>query len=157
MRLLAIGNALLILVGILSTTFQGIGRPKIPAFVLLTVACAEPIVLWMVVPTQAALGAASVFIGASATALLCLGAVYLRGRGVDAVRQASSWFSRYVVALGIGVIAGYAALGTGLGVELTIVVGGMCYLGAALALRLLFLPSFKSRLLSGRPVPSGEE
>ncbi len=157
LRLLAIGNTLLILVGILSAAFQAIGRAKIPARVLLMVTLVEPIVLWMVVPSQEALGAASVFIGASVTALLCLGVVYLRGLSVNTIRQASSWLSRYVVALGIGVAAAYLVVGTGFRVELAIVVGGMCYLAAALALRLLFLPLLRRRLLSGRLVPSGEE
>jgi O-antigen/teichoic acid export membrane protein len=157
LRLLAIGNSLLILVGILSATFQAIGRAQIPALILLMVAFAEPIVLWIVVPAQEALGAASVFIGASATALLSLGAVYLRGVGAGAVRQAASWLYRYVAALGIGVTVGYAVLGSGFGIELAVVVGGLCYLGAALTLRLVFLPSLRIRLLSGKPVLSEEE
>ncbi len=157
LRLLAIGNALLILVGILSATFQAIGRAKVPALILLAVATVEPVVLWMVVPNREALGAASVFIGASATALLCLGAVYLRGLGTGAVRQALPWLYRYVTALGIGSVAGYAALGTGVGSNVALAVGGACYLGAALALRLVILPLPNGRMLGAKPVPSGEK
>jgi O-antigen/teichoic acid export membrane protein len=157
LRLLAIGNALLMLVGILSATFQAIGRAKVPALILLVVAFVEPIVLWVVVPTQEAQGAALVFIGASATALLWLGAVYLREIDTDAVKQASSWFCRYVAALGIGVIAGYAASNAGLGVELVVGIGTVCYLGAALALRVVFLPLLGSRLLSRQTVFPGRE
>ncbi len=157
LRLLAIGNTLLMLVGILSATFQAIGRAKVPALILLLVAFIELIVLWMIVPTQAALGAATVFIGASATALFCLGVVYLWEAGAVAVRQASSWLFRYVVALGIGVAAGYFILKAGLGVELMVVVGGACYLGAGLALRLVLLPPLRTRLASRKTVPVAEE
>ena len=155
MRLLAIGNTLLIFVGILSATFQAIGRARVPALTLLLVALVEPIVLWLVVPTQAALGAASVFIGASATALLCLGAVYLRGVGTSAVRQPLFWLFRYAAALGIGAAAGYAVLGAGLGNLVALVVGGICYLGAVLTLRLVNLPLPNGRLCPRRRFPQG--
>jgi O-antigen/teichoic acid export membrane protein len=157
LRLLAIGNTLLILVVILSATFQAIGRAQIPALILLMVAFAEPMVLWIVVPTQEAPGAASVFIGASATALLSLGAVYLRRVGAGAIRQACSWLYRYVAALVISVTLGYSVFGAGFGIELAVAVGGLCYLGAAFILRLVFLPSLGIRLLSGKPVLSEEE
>ena len=157
LRLLAIGNTLLILVGVLSAAFQAIGRSKVPAIILLLVAFLEPIVLWMVVPTQAALGAASVFIGASATALLCLGAAYLRGVGIGAVRQSLSWLSKYAAALGIGATAGYAVFGAGLGSNLALAAGGMSYLGAVLALRLVILPLPNGRVLPAKAVPSGEK
>jgi len=153
--LLAVGNTLLILVGLLSATFQAIGRAGVPALVLLVVACVEPIVLRMVVPTQEALGAASVFIGASATALLCLGAVYLREIDVESIGRAISWLCRYVAALGTCAIAGYAVFSAGLGGELAVVVGVACYLGAAIALRLVALP--QPGLLSAKAVTSDEE
>lgn len=157
LRLLAIGNTLLILVGVLSATFQAIGRARVPAVILLVVAFIEPFVLWMIVPTQEALGAASVFIGVSATALLLLGAVYLREIDADVVRQASLWLGRYVVVLGIGVTAGYAVFVAGLGVALTIVVGGIFYLGASLTVRIVSLPQLGSSLPSRQTVSSGEK
>ena len=140
LRLLAIGNALLILVGIFSTTFQAIGRARVPALILLTVAFTEPVALWKVVPAAEALGAASVFIAAAGIALLALGSVYLREAGMGAIRQAASWLFRYVAAAGVGVAAGYLVFGFGLGVSLTVVAGGVCYLAALLPLRLVRPP-----------------
>ena len=155
LRLLAVGNTLLIFVGLLSATFQAIGRARVPALILLVVASVEPVVLRVVVPTQEALGAASVFIGASATALLWLGAVYLREIDAESIGRAISWLCRYVAALGACVITGYAVLSAGLGEELAVVVGVACYLGAVIALRVVSLP--QPGLLSANAVTSDEE
>lgn len=157
LRLLAVGNALLMLVGILSAAFQAIGRAKVPALTLLGGAFLEALVLWMVVPLYSALGAASVFIGASATALSCLGVVYLREAGAVAVRQAGAWILRYVVALGVSIAMGYVILKSGLGTGGVVVMGGTCYLGAALTLRLLSPPRLGNRLMLRKIVRQGEE
>jgi O-antigen/teichoic acid export membrane protein len=144
LRLLAIGNALLILVGVFSAAFQAIGRAKVPALILLAVAVVEPLMLWAVVPTRGPLGAASVFVAAAGVALLSLGAVYLREAGAGVASRASSWLLRYAAAAGIGVVAGGIALEAG-SLVLAVEVGGACYLAAVLPLRLVRLPARLTR------------
>lgn len=142
LRLLAIGNTLLILTGIFSAAFQAIGRAKVPALVLMAVTLVEPFAMLAVVPTWEATGAALIFIAATFFSLLLLGTVYLREVGVQAVRRAASWFSRYIFATGVGVLTGYAAYDVGVGNNSAVVVGATCYFAVALlALRLLGLPA----------------
>ncbi|MGI8910326.1 MAG: oligosaccharide flippase family protein [Rubrobacteraceae bacterium] len=141
LRLLAVGNALLILTAVFSAAFQAVGRAKVSALILLAVAFVEPVALWAVVPTWEAIGAASVFVVAASIALFSLGTVYLRGAGVEAARRAASWLFRYATAVGIGVVAGQAALGMGSGVNLAVGIGGACYLTAVFPLRLVRPPT----------------
>lgn len=137
LRLLALGNALLIMVAVLSAAFQAIGRAKVPALLLLTTVTLESLALWAVVPTYEAVGAASVFVAASALALLALGAIYLREAGKEGVERAAAWILRYVVTIGIGMATGYVAFELSLGVNGAIVVGGICYLLAVFTLGLV--------------------
>ena len=81
--------------------------------------------------------------------------MYLREIDADSIGLAISWLCRYVAALGACVITGYAVLSAGLGGELAVVVGVACYLGAAIALRVVSLP--RPGLLSANAVTSDEE
>lgn len=137
LRLLAIGNALLIVAAILSAAFQAVGRAKIPALVLLTIVALEVLALRLVVPTREAMGAASVFAVAAILTLLALGTAYMRESGIETVQRASAWFLRYAAAIGIGSATGYATLTLSLSMNLALVAGGMCYLIAVVAFRLL--------------------
>ncbi len=137
LRLLAIGNALLILVAILSAAFQAIGRAKVPALLLLAIVSLESLALRMVVPTRDAIGAASIFAVAAAIALLALGIVYLRETSVGTIRRAATWLFGYAAAIGIGAVTGYATFGLSLSVALAIGIGGACYLVAVFVLRLI--------------------
>ena len=146
LRILAVGNLLLILVAIFSATFQAIGRARVAALVLLVTAALEPFALWAVVPRGGAVGAASVFALASAIALLCLAATYAREAGAERLRSCTSWLYRYVAAAGVGVACGTGALLLGGGSIFAVVVGGVCYLFAVVLLRLIRFP----RLLEKR-------
>ena len=137
LRLLAIGNALLIVVAILSAAFQAIGRAKIPALVLLTIVSLELLVLGLVVPSREAIGAASVFAAASAIALLALATVYLRETGRGTAQRAAAWLFKYATAIGVGTASGCVALGLGLGVNLAMALGATCYLMVVFILRLI--------------------
>ena len=135
LRILAIGNALLILTLIFAVAFQAVGRAKVPALILLAVALAEPFALWAAVPSGQALGAAWVFVAATFLALFCLVAVYLRESGAACLRRVAPWIVRYVLAVGAGLVAGRMALD--LGVAAALVVGGTCYLVTATLLRVV--------------------
>lgn len=148
LRILAIANAMLILTAIFSTTFQAIGRAKIPALILLVVTVVESFALWVVVPTEQALGAAWVFAAAAFLALSGLVTVYLWESGLACLWQAASWGVRYVLSGAVGLAAGSVALE--LGAAAAVVVGAMCYLLAAVLLRIVrplaILPGGKAPL-----------
>lgn len=138
LRLLALGNIMLIMVAVVSTAFQAIGRAKVPAVLLLAVVVVEPLVLRVVVPVHGAVGAASVFVAASLVALLSLGAKYLYELGPEGVRPVVSWFLRYVLAAGTAVATGWFALDVlGSGLNLAVCLGIACYLAAVFPLRLV--------------------
>jgi O-antigen/teichoic acid export membrane protein len=141
LRLLAIGNTLLIVVAILSAAFQAIGQGKIPARILLVVAFIEVMALAVIVPTWKTTGAASVFIAASSTALLLLGRVYLQKSGTETARRAASWLSRYGIAVGLGTGTGYLVSRVSSPVDLAVAAGVICYLLVLLPLRLVTLPA----------------
>lgn len=137
LRLLALGNALLILVAILSATFQAVGRARVPALVLLTTVAVESLVLRVVVPYREAIGAASVFVTAAAFVLFVLGTIYLLETGVGTIRRAAAWLSKYASAVGAGVAAGFVMLSLSQNSNLSLLTGGACYVAAAFALRLV--------------------
>lgn len=137
LRLLAIGNSLLIVVAILTTAFQALGRGKVPASILLVLAAVEPFMLRPAVARWQAIGAASVFVGISSAALLLLGAAYLHALGPRVAKPAVSWFLRYILAASagvLGVLAGFRVAGN---LIAALGFGGLCYIGAAFALRLI--------------------
>jgi O-antigen/teichoic acid export membrane protein len=135
LRILAIGNALLILVAIFSTAFQAVGRARVPALILLAVTLAEPFALWATVPSGRALGAAWVFVAAAFLAFSLLVAAYLRETRVACLRQVAPWLIRYVLAVGAGIAGGSLVLD--LGTNLAVAVGGVCYLVVATLLRIV--------------------
>jgi O-antigen/teichoic acid export membrane protein len=137
LRLLALGNSLLIMVAILSAAFQAIGRAKVPALLLVSTVTLESLALWAVVPTYEAVGAASVFVAASTLALLALGAIYLGEVGKESVQRAAAWLSRYAAAIGIGMATGYVVFDLSHSVNQAIAVGGVCYLIAVFTLGLV--------------------
>ena len=158
LRLLALGNALLILAAVLSAAFQAVGRAKVPALVLLAVVLLESLVLRMIVPTRGATGAASVFATAAAIALLALGTVYLREANLETIKRVAAWLFRYAIAIGVGAAIGSITFGLGLGLNPAVLFGGACYLASAIFLRLIDpLALLGKGSLSGRTVASGGE
>jgi O-antigen/teichoic acid export membrane protein len=91
LRLLAIGNAALMLFAVLSTSFEATGRASISALVLTIVIVVESGVLWVVVPVWRAQGGALVFAAASTTALVALALVYVHAVGWAAFVRAAGW------------------------------------------------------------------
>ncbi|MBA2714164.1 MAG: oligosaccharide flippase family protein [Rubrobacteraceae bacterium] len=158
LRLLAIGNALLILAAVLSAAFQAVGRARVPALVLLAVVLPESLVLWMIVPARGTTGAASVFATAAAIALIALGMVYLREAGLETFRRVAAWLFRYAAAIGVGAAVGSVTFGLGLGVNPAILVGVACYVASLIFLRLIDpLALLGQRPLLGRPLASNGE
>lgn len=135
LRILAIGNALLILAAIFSAAFQAVGRARIPARIILAVILAEPFALWAIVPSWHAIGAAWIFTVAALISLLCLVTAYLWQSGLECLRQVAPWILRYALALGVGLATGGITLG--LGVVPAASIGGVCYLIAATLLRII--------------------
>ena len=135
LRILAIGNALLILAAIFSAAFQAIGRARVPAVILLALTLAEPFALWATVPSWQAQGAAWVFVAAAFLALSCLVAAYLRESRAGCLRQVAPWAVRYVLAVGAGIAVGSLALN--LRADLAVAVGAVCYLVVATLLRIV--------------------
>lgn len=135
LRLLAIGNILLIMAAIFSATFQAVGRARIPALILLGVICVEPFALWVAVPSWHAVGAAWVFTAAAFLTLFLLIAAYLRETGAARLRGVVSWIIRYILAVGTGLAAGSLTLD--LGVGLAVAAGGVCYLIVATLMRII--------------------
>lgn len=137
LRLLAVGNCMLILAAVLSAAFQAVGRARVPALILLALALAEPFALWKVVPENGARGAALVFVVSASLALLCLTAAYLREAGAPDPGPLASWLLRYALAVGTALAAGRLVLGADFGVHLAVAAGGAGYLVAATLLRLI--------------------
>jgi O-antigen/teichoic acid export membrane protein len=135
LRLLAIGNTLLILAAIFTTTFQAVGRAKVPALILLAVTLAEPFALWAAVPSGQALGAAWVFVAVAFLALFCLVAVYLQESSAACLPRVAPWVIKYVLAVGAGLAAGRLVLD--LGAVPAVAMGGVCYLVVATLLRII--------------------
>ena len=126
LRILALGNSLLLLALIFAITFQAIGRAKIPALILLVIVLVEPFALWAAVPSWQMVGAAWVFVAVTFLALFCLVAAYLRESGVACLRRVAPWVIKYALAVGVGLAAGRLALG--LDVVPAVGLGGVCYL-----------------------------
>lgn len=135
LRILAAGNVLLILAAIFTVSFQAVDRARVPVMVLLPVTLAEPLVLWVVVPSWGAVGAAWVFVAAASVALLLLVALYLQASSTPVLRRVMPWVLRYVLAVGVGLVVGRLALGYG--AAPAVAAGGVGYLVAASALRVI--------------------
>jgi O-antigen/teichoic acid export membrane protein len=135
LRILAVGNILLILAAIFTTTFQAVGRAKVPALILLAVTLAEPFALWAAVPAGQALGAAWVFVAAAFLALFCLVAVYLQESSAACLRRVAPWVIKYVLAVGVGLVAGRLVFDWG--PVPAVAIGGVCYLVVATLLRVI--------------------
>lgn len=151
LRLLAIGNALLIAVVVLTTAFQATGRARVPAVILLAIAALEPLTLWLAVPRWEIVGAAGVFVTVSAVALLSLSAAYLRALGLPAGRGAASWVSKYALALAVAAAAGLATSSLDESRVIALVAGGAAYLAAGVALGLIHDPRLLARQPSRAP------
>lgn len=137
LRLLAIGNSLLIAVALLATAFQATGRAATPAAILLVIAAVEPFALRIAVSRWQAAGAAAVFVGASAASLLAMGVAYLRAVGPRSALPAIPWLLRYGAATATGLVVGLAAARLGGGQIIALGAGGTCYLALALAMGLI--------------------
>lgn len=137
LRLLAIGNMMLILTAILSTAFQAVGRAKVPALTLLSIALCETIVLRLLVPEWEARGAAVIFVVASGLAFSTLLVSYLWSAGVTQVNRAVRWMMRYALAVAAGFMAGEITFLLGAGPLTAAFIGGAFYMVLVLPLRLV--------------------
>jgi O-antigen/teichoic acid export membrane protein len=141
LRILAVGNGAIILVAMLSTSFQALDKARIPAVVLLSVTALEAFVLRMVAPAYSATGTASTFVAACLAAFVFLGIIYSRFIPTLMTAKTVSWLARYglslMVALGVFFILYeiWQAL-----FLLSAIIATVCYLFAASGLGLLPVP-----------------
>jgi O-antigen/teichoic acid export membrane protein len=150
-RMMAIGNGLLMIVVVLAAAFQAIGRASEVGRVLLGVAAAEVVALALLVPRFGGAGAVSAFVGACVAATLIIVTLYTRRAGVEPA-PVLSWVRRLAVPLAAGgaTVALLAAIGQ---VIAGIIAAGAVYYGLVVALNLvpeLRLPSFRVRGALGR-------
>lgn len=147
LRLLALGNALLIFVALLSTAFQAVGRADVPSRLLLLIALVEPVALVAAVPRWHGLGAATIFVVAAATALLGLGAAIMYEIGHVAFLAARDWLARYAGVLVTSSAAGIAARALGQTPERALLIAAPIYVLMLVVFRLM--PGL-SRRIGGR-------
>ena len=135
LRIMAVGNGLLMLAALVAATFQAVGRAAVPARIFLVLAAIEVPVLLLAVPAGGGQAAVITFASVSGLALAALGAAYLRAVRVD-TRQVLGWCTRLLVAIaaGLAVALGMRVLA---GVIPAMAAGGVVYLGAAASMRIL--------------------
>jgi O-antigen/teichoic acid export membrane protein len=145
LRLLALGNAAIILVAVFSTAFQASGNPGFPGKVLLSITLLESLVLRFVVPRWHGVGASTTFLTATSIALLILGWSYLTHLDQDAVRQALTWMKKYLVALLAGATGAAVMVSLGRADWLAVGWGGVVYLVVIAWLKLFSISGLITR------------
>jgi len=133
LRLLAVGNGALILVAILSVTFQAVHAARIPARVLVLVALGEAATLCFAVPAGAAQGAAIVFVVASCLALLTLSVTYLRMLETSWHRPLIAWVTRFGLLIAGSIVVLVFVQSVMHNALLAGIAGGACYVTAIVA------------------------
>jgi O-antigen/teichoic acid export membrane protein len=135
LRIMAVGNGLLMLAALVASTFQAVGRAAIPARIFLVLAAIEVPVLLVAVPAGGGQAAVITFASVSGLALAALGVAYLHAVRVDA-RRVLGWCARLLaaVAAGLAVAIGIRMLA---GVIPAMAAGGVAYLATAAAMRIL--------------------
>jgi O-antigen/teichoic acid export membrane protein len=156
LRILAGGNSAIMLVAILSATFQAAGKPWIAGRVLLAVAACEAILLRIVAPNQHGIGVATIFLLATTSALLILGVIYWSRLGVRPSGQVLAWLVRYVGALAAGALAGTGVMALTGNLYVALILAGVAYLAAVLALKLVSVVQLR-QATTRPPVASGGE
>jgi O-antigen/teichoic acid export membrane protein len=138
LRVLAAGNAALVLVSILVATFQAVGQPRIGARIVLAVVVLEPVALAVAVPRYGAMGAAATFLVAAVAALAGLASRYAR-TAVDAPasRAVARWGVRYASGIAVLVVAAALARGAGAAAAGLVVLPLAAYALALAPLRLV--------------------
>lgn len=141
LRLLAIGNGMIIIALILSSVFQAIGRPKISAWVLLVVALVQAFTLSVIVPDAGQAGAALGLALAAGAAVTVLGGIFLfQARiGTKEAVSGAKWLGRYALSLVVSAAGGYVILLSSHNLRIAVIAAGVCYLILLLPLRLVTL------------------
>lgn len=135
LRLMAVGNAALIVVVVLSAAFQAIDRSWEVGRILLGVAAAEILALPILVPRFGEFGAVSSFDTAAVVGCLLLARRYQVEARID-VRPALQWLGRFGVAVAVAFVLALAVRSVG-GVEVGVVLGGALYYVLAVSLHLV--------------------
>lgn len=152
LRLMAIGNAALILVAVVMAAFQAIDRSAEVGRVLLVIVPVEVVTLMLVVPRFGALGAVTSFDGAALVTALVLGLRYVSEASVE-VRGVAGWLGRFLAAVAAGGAVALVTLALA-NVYVAVVAAGLVYYGLAVALGLvpeLHLERLLARLRSRGP------
>lgn len=146
LRLMAVGNGALMVLAIVATGFQAIGRTGIPARIILSVVVIEAMILALVVPRGGAGAAVGSFVLAATTCAVILAGLYLREAHVQ-VGPLGAWLIRFGAASAIG-IGSAMGIGSALGPRMTggavigLVIGAAAYYLMAVALRVIGRPRF---------------
>lgn len=150
LRILALGNILLVVVAVLATGLRAIGRARLAATVVLAVAAVEPAVLAVVVPRAGGEGAAIVFAAASALAMAAIAMAYAvaaraeRAPGTPRADRSAElrWMLRFGAALLICIACAAGSFAATHSEWLSVSVALLSYLMTLVPLRLVGRPRF---------------
>ncbi len=134
LRVMAVGNTLLMLAAMIAAVFQAVSRAGIPARVFLVLAAIEVPILVVAVPAGGAMAAVSIFAVVSGLAAVSLAGFYLREVRVD-IGRVLRWVARLAAAVGVGLVVAVTVRAAA-GAISAVVAAGLAYLGVATALRI---------------------
>jgi O-antigen/teichoic acid export membrane protein len=157
LRLLALGNSALMLVVIVSVSFQATENARISARILLATVTVELIALYAFVPQWHGIGAASIFAVATTSALIVLGVRYLRRLKTPNAHRIFGWLAKYLLAGAVGSAVLVVIQLMSFGILLALVLSAFAYVLSALALGLLHLPDLKMELRHSSVASLSEE
>ena len=140
LRLLALGNCVVIPCAALSTVFQAIGLAAVPARIVLVVVVCEAVALRIAVPLWQGQGAATLFLVAGTSALLGLGITYAKKVDIRCRWRALRWLARYFLALVAGTCAFDLATHSGVNIAVALTIGAVVY---AIFVRMLRLATME--------------
>lgn len=135
LRLMAVGNAALIVVVVLGTAFQAVGRAWEMGRIILGVVAVEAVALFLVVPRFGQIGAVSSFVSASVACAVVLAWRYATEARVD-LRAALRWLARFGAAVAAGLALALLCRSIG-GVAAGVAVGAVVYYVLVVRLRLV--------------------
>ena len=141
LRLMAVGNAALIVAAIFAAAFQAVGGAREVARIVPAVAAVEAVVLWLVVPRFGPQGAVLSFDAATLACTLLLALRY-RSQALVDLGPTARWLARFALAAG---------LGTALAVAVAVLPAGSPVGGAVAGILAYYLLAVRLGLTSVSP------
>jgi O-antigen/teichoic acid export membrane protein len=157
LSILALGNAAIILVTVLSITFQAVGKAGLVGKILLSVAFLEAVLFPIIVPRWSGFGAAAIFAAATLTSLVLLGSQYLREVEKSSIHAALRWLGKYLLAVILGATAGGIVFFFTRQNWLSAGLGSVIYLTALFKFRLVSVRSIIQQLMGHQVQEQMEE